>query len=461
LIRVRFARSTTFRVAALVFLLQLAGAALLLFTVHELTQDQIDDEAQVQAEDLRDTLLPAYRGRGFAGLVTQVAAAAAPGRSPGSVLLLVDRAGRPVAGNLADWPPSLPPGTAVATVELFRIGRDSSETMRLVVTPLEGGGRLLTGHVIESELRFTIVLEEAMVSALAVALALALFAAWSLAKLINDKLQATVATADGVAAGDLDHRVGSDESGDAFDALGLAVDRMLDRIAGLMSELKIATDGLAHDLRSPLTRLRSTLERALAASEGDDARAAVVRAIEEGDRLLAMLDTALRISRAEAGLGREAFVDTDLSAMVEDMVEVYGPLAEDKGFMIEADAPPGVAGHVHRELLGQALANLIDNALKYGAGRILVSARRQGGEVMIAVGDDGPGIPEASRPEALRRFGRLDSARTQTGAGLGLSLAAAVARLHGGRLALADNAPGLCVQLHLLADPVEPRITDS
>lgn len=450
----RFPRSTFLRFAALVFLLQIAGSAILLTTVHQLTRDQIGDEAAARASELRDQLLLDYRRGGFGALHAAVAAHAAPGRAPGGAMLLVDPAGRPVAGNIAAWPPSMPSSSASATIDLFRIGHEESEQIYLLATPLAGGGRLLTGHVVESELRFTVILEEAMVSAFAVAVALAVFAAWSSARLIHGKLAATVATARAVAAGNLDRRVPVDGSDDAFDALGETINAMLDRIAALMAELKIATDGLAHDLRSPLTRLRSTLERALDASEGEEARTAVARAIDEGDRLLTMLDTALRISRAEAGIGRESFVDVDLSAMVEDMVEVYGPLAEDNGFEIVADAQPAIGGHVHRELLGQAIANLIDNAMKYGAGRIVVSARRAAGgrDIVIGVGDDGPGIPVGQRPEALRRFGRLDAARSKAGAGLGLALAAAVARLHDGRLELHDNGPGLRVELHLNGD---------
>ncbi|KQX19507.1 MULTISPECIES: sensor histidine kinase [unclassified Sphingomonas] len=444
-----FARSTFLRFAALVFLLQIVGAALLLATVHQLTADQIGDEAEAHAEQLRDQLLGSYRQGGFAALGAAVAARTQPGRAPGAAVLLVDRGGRPVAGNIAEWPPSLPSSSAAATIDLFRIGHDESEQIYLVATPLAGGGRLLTGHVVESELRFAVILEEAMVSAFAVAVALAAFAAWSSTRLIHGRLAATVGTARAVTAGNLDHRVPVDGGDDAFDALGATINAMLDRIAALMAELKIATDGLAHDLRSPLTRLRSTLERALDASEGEEAKGAVARAIDEGDRLLTMLDTALRISRAEAGIGRESFVDTDLSAMVEDMVEVYGPLAEDNGFAIVADAPAGIRGHVHRELLGQALANLIDNAMKYGAGRIVVAARRTRDGAVVSVGDDGPGIAENQRPEALRRFGRLDAARSKAGAGLGLALASAVARLHDGALELHDNGPGLRVELHL------------
>jgi len=447
----RFARSTFLRFAALVFLLQIAGAAILLATVHQLTRDQIGDEAAAHAVELRDRLLLDYRRGGFAGLRAAVASDATAGRASGGAMLLVDRLGRPVAGNIAEWPPSMPPASTSATIDLFRVGHEESEQIYLVATPLAGGGRLLTGHVVESELRFTVILEEAMASAFAMAVALAAFAAWSSARLVHGKLAATVATARAVTAGNLHRRVPVDGSDDAFDALGETINRMLDRIAALMAELKIATDGLAHDLRSPLTRLRSTLERALDASEGEEARAAVARAIDEGDRLLTMLDTALRISRAEAGIGRESFVDTDLSAMVEDMVEVYGPLAEDNGFEIVADAQPGITAHVHRELLGQAIANLIDNAMKYGAGRIVVSAERSldGRTILIGVGDDGPGIPAEQRPEALRRFGRLDAARSKAGAGLGLALAAAVARLHDGALELHDNDPGLRVVLRL------------
>jgi len=443
-------RSTFLRFAALVFLLQIAGAAMLLGTVHLLTHDQISDEAETRARMLRDELLRHYRQGGFEGLATTVAARSAPGRLAGGAMLLAGRDGQPVAGNIAEWPPSLPSTSTGAMVELFRVGHDASERMYLVATPLAGGGRLLTGHVVESELRFAIILEEAMVSAFAMAVALAAFAAWSSARLVHARLASTLGTARAVTAGQLDRRVPIDGSDDAFDALGVSINAMLDRIAALMAELKIATDGLAHDLRSPLTRLRSTLERALDASESEEARASVARAIDEGDRLLTMLDTALRISRAEAGLGRESFVDTDMSAMVEDMVEVYGPLAEDNGFVIVADAPEGITGHVHRELLGQALANLIDNAMKYGAGRIVVSARSCGESgIVIGVGDDGPGIAEERRPEALRRFGRLDTARSKAGAGLGLALASAVARLHGGVLELHDNVPGLRVELHL------------
>lgn len=418
-------------------------------TVRHLTRSEIADQAEDAASDLRDELSGVWLSGGQAAVRAAVDRRMTTDRLPLSVILLTDPRGRFVAGNIADWPPNVPaPGSA--TIEIFRIGHSQPERMRVMATRLPDGSRMLAGHVIESELRVALAMEEAMGVGMAAAIVLAALAAWAAARMIERRLEDTVATAHAVAGGDLSRRVIPNGGDDAFDALAQAVNAMLDRIALLMTELKVATDGLAHDLRSPLTRLRATLDRALAESRDENARIAVGRALEEGDRLLAMLDTALRISRAEAGLGRDAFVDADLAEMVRDVADMFEPLAEDRGMTIRAEGPETLVARVHRELLGQAVANLIDNALKYGAGEITV--RVEPGPILI-VADDGPGIPEERRDEALKRFGRLDAARTESGAGLGLSLASAVAHLHGGTLALEDNAPGLRVRLTLTPEP--------
>lgn len=438
-------RSTTLRFALLVFALQLVGAGAMVVTVRHLTRGEIAAQAEDAASDLRDELVGTWRAGGPAAIRAAVDRRMNTDRLPQSVILLTDPRDRFVAGNIADWPPNVPaPGAA--TIEIFRIGHSQPERMRVLATRLPDGSRMLAGHVVESELRVALAMEEAMAVGMAAAIVLAALAAWAAARMIERRLEDTVATAHAVAAGDLSRRVLSKGGDDAFDALAQAVNAMLDRIAMLMTELKVATDGLAHDLRSPLTRLRATLDRALAESHDENARFAVGRALEEGDRLLAMLDTALRISRAEAGLGRDAFVEADLAAMVHDVADMFEPLAEDRGMTIRAEAPETLVARVHRELLGQALANLVDNGLKYGAGTIIV--RVEPGPV-LTVADDGPGIPEERREEALKRFGRLDAARTESGAGLGLSLATAVAHLHGGTVALEDNAPGLRVRLTL------------
>lgn len=417
-------------------------------TVRHLTRGEIAGQAEDAARDLRDELAGLWRVGGRSAVRAGVERRLTTDRVPLSVILLTDARGRFVAGNIAEWPPNVAAPSA-ATIEIFRIGHSQPERMRVLAVRLPDGSRILTGHVIESELRVALAMEEAMAVGMAAAIMLAALAAWAAARMIERRLEDTVATAHAVAGGDLSRRVMPSGGDDAFDALAQAVNGMLDRIALLMTELKVATDGLAHDLRSPLTRLRATLDRALAQSQDENARMAVGRALEEGDRLLAMLDTALRISRAEAGLGRDAFVEADLAAMVRDVADMFEPLAEDRGMTIRAEVPDALVACVHRELLGQALANLIDNALKYGAGQVLVRVER--GPVVI-VADDGPGIPKDRRDEALKRFGRLDAARTEGGAGLGLSLASAVAHLHGGVVTLEDNAPGLRVRLTLAPD---------
>ncbi|MBM6575110.1 HAMP domain-containing histidine kinase [Microvirga sp. SRT01] len=445
----RLPRSATVRIAALVFALQLAGAATTLVTVRQITRSQITAAAEDMARGVRGDLMTAYRAGGTDALRAAVSQRVQRRQPPQTVLILTNAAGRYLAGNIADWPPTADPGSGATTIELFRIDREVPERMRVLTTTLPGGERLLTGHVIESELRFARAMEEAMAVAMAVALVLAGLAGWIAARIIDARVGRTVTTAQAVAAGDLGRRVESDGGDDAFEALGRAVNAMLDRIALLVGELKVATDGLAHDLRSPLTRLRATLERALAAADTEASRTAIVRAMDEGDRLLSMLDTALRITRAEAGLGREAFADTDIAALLHGLAEMFEPLAEDRGMTMSVGAPADLRAPANREMLGQALANIVDNALKYGRGQIALSAAVAGDLIAITVTDRGPGIPHDRRDDALKRFGRLDTARGESGAGLGLSLVAAVAHLHGGTLTLSDAGPGLAVTFTL------------
>lgn len=419
-----------------------------LLTVRTVTETRLTASATDEAQRLRATLLEAWAAGGIAGLRKAAEARLDRSDRPQSVVLVTARDGTTLAGNVGAWPPNVTPGPP-ATIELFRIRRDRPELMRVIGTVLPDGTRLLTGHVIEGERAFVGAMEMAMVAAMLVALTLAGLAGWVAAQIIARRLRRTVDTVAAVAGGDLDRRVPLEGGGDAFEDLGRSVNAMLDRIASLVGELKMATDALAHDLRSPLTRLRATLERALAAADSEDARVAVLRGMEEGERLLGMLDTALRITRAEAGIGRDAFAATDLTELLADLADLFEPLAEDRGLAIAVMPSAAVIATVHREMIGQAVSNLIDNALKYGAGTIQLSIGTDAGGIAILVGDDGPGIPADRRAAALQRFGRLDPSRHESGAGLGLSLVAAVARLHGGTIELADNHPGLVVRLTL------------
>jgi signal transduction histidine kinase len=227
-----------------------------------------------------------------------------------------------------------------------------------------------------------------------------------------------------------------------------------------MDELRLVTDGLAHDLRSPIGRLRSRIERALAVD--DDAQRDVLLAgvLEEADALTRMLTTVIEISRSEAMTGRKRFTRIDPSALVNELAEMYEPLAEEAGVRLRVRAAAGVPPIMgHRQLLAQAMSNLVDNALLHGAsgGEVTLSAALAGqGMVRFGVTDGGPGIAAADHAEALRRFGRLDSSRSAPGAGLGLALASAVAHLHGGRLELADADPGLAATILLPLDTRPP-----
>lgn len=442
-------RSTTLRFALLVFLLQVASGIALLGITSAVVRSQIESDAATRADTLREDLLVTYKQGGLSALAQAVRVRTGQMTTPGMVLLLTDPRGKVVAGNLTVWPPALASRKRHALVRLYRTGHAAPEAMWVRETRLANGGRLLTGSVVEGEQRIVAYLEGSAAAGLSLAVLFAAFAASLAARLIVSRLKATVATLEAVRDGNLGRRIEEDHSGDAFAALAEAVNRTLERIEGLVGELKIATDGLAHDLKSPLTRLNSALERAAVAAHEPAVQVALDRALDEGERLLAIVETALRISRAEAGVGRDSFVPIDLASALTDLAEIYGPVAEELGRSVEVEASDPVTLAVHRELFGQAIGNLVDNALKYGAGPITLRLVRSRGAVTIAVDDRGPGIPPARHEAALARFGRLDEARQGSGAGLGLALVGAVARLHGGTLSLADAGPGLSVRIHL------------
>ena len=449
-----FLRSSTTRFFALVFVLQLiSGTSLLLFVRH-IIADELERTSRTLVSELHDELVADYNQEGLPGLRNLIAKRLGGTRARDAAVLLDDPNGNQLAGNIADWPPPIPFDSGWQVVTLYRMGRDKPEPMGIIASKLPDGTHLLVGHVIEGDLRVRRLTGEAMAAALLLAVPLALLGAIVATRVITGRVERIAESARRFGMGDLALRVPHEpEMKDAFSDLAAAINLMFGRIEALVSELRVVTDSLAHDLRSPLTRLSATVERAMRETDDEAALAALERVGFEAETLLGMLSTALQISRAEAGIGRDRFVETDIGKMIEDLVEVYGPLAEERGFTLTARG--GAMAVVHRELIGQALANLVDNAMKYGRpdGRIALSVARSEDAVTLAVDDDGPGIPEAQRAEALRRFGRLDPARSAGGAGLGLALAAAVARLHGGTITLGDNAPGLSVRIAL---PVEP-----
>jgi signal transduction histidine kinase len=289
------------------------------------------------------------------------------------------------------------------------------------------------------------------------------------ARRVLRRIDAMTGTTQRIMAGDLSGRLPVGRSGDELDRLAENLNAMLERIEALMVGLKEVSDNIAHDLKTPLTRLRNRAEEALAKSNNEsEYRAALERTIEESDGLIRTFNALLMIARAESGQARGNMDDFDAADVARGIHELYEPLAEDNGLTLQVRTGQAPL-HGNRELVSQALANLVENAIKYGrpepalqplsaevadsknAKAILIEARRDGDQVLLSVTDHGPGIPEADRGHAVERFVRLEASRTQPGSGLGLSLASAVATLHGGALKLDDAQPGLSATLALPA----------
>jgi signal transduction histidine kinase len=261
-------------------------------------------------------------------------------------------------------------------------------------------------------------------------------------------------TSERVMAGNLSDRVPLRGTSDEFDQLAVNLNRMLDQIERLMTAMREVTDDVAHDLRTPLSRLRTRLERALVApsevgaSAGSAQNEAIRAAIEEADRLLATFNALLRIAELESGARHDQTEPLDLSEVARSAAELYEPVAEEKGFTLTVLAEPGVTIRGDRHLLSQALANLLDNAIKYaGGGELELRVFPEDGQAVLEVTDQGPGIAEADRQSVLDRFVRLEPSRTTPGNGLGLSLVRAIVQRHDGSVTLDDNSPGLRVRM--------------
>jgi len=381
-------------------------------------------------------------------------------RRPGSsIYLLSNFAGEVLATNVSDLPLGLldSPGASVTPYRRSDEPGAKENLAYVQVFSLPGGYRLLVGRDIEERDTLRRLVVRPAQWALGLILVLGLAGGIFVTRRVLKRIDSMTATSETIMAGDLSGRLTVDGTGDEFDRLAQSLNAMLDRIEGLMAGLKEVSDNIAHDLKTPLTRLRNRAEEALRGARTEaDWRAALETTIEESDSLMRTFDALLLIARAEAGQARDTMVDLDLAAIAENVAELYEPLADEQGLALSVETVP-VTVHGMRELLAQALANLVDNAIKYGTpsdasrGQIRVSLRREGDMAVLEVSDTGAGIPAADRERVVERFVRLDVSRSRPGSGLGLSLVSAVARLHGGRLVFSDAGPGLRVSLHLPA----------
>lgn len=443
----RLFHSTSIARFVLIFTLaQCISLGLGLAMMYGLTSQTIVGDARKAAELARDNIAIDYRDAGLTRTTRKIAEELQAPENRDFVVFLRAPDGTRVIGNLRAWPAAVGDAERWRTISLQREGARAPEEMGVVTMRLGNGYTLLAGQVLEGQRALTRASETAMLWSLLTSLGLAAAIAWFFSRFLEQRIDQFSGVARAIEAGNLTARVECNQTGDAFDRLGVTINGMLQRIDRLVRELRMITDAMAHDLRSPVSRMKSTLERGLGRTCDPAAQAVLGEAIDEADGLHRMLNTALQISRAEAGIGRDQFTRFDLGTALANLVEVYGPVAEDAGFMLVCEDAAKLSVLGHRDLLIQALSNLIDNALKYADGgrHIAVEARVLEEEVIIAVRDDGPGIPDDRLEEALKRFGRLDAARTQSGSGLGLSLVETIAHLHGGELQLAPGNPGGC-----------------
>jgi signal transduction histidine kinase len=449
-------RTTAFKLSLAYLIVFALFAGLLLgyfaWNTERLVNQQITETVDAEITGLAEQ----YRQAGLRRLVLIVDSRS---RRPGSSLYLVTMpSGEALVGNIG----SLPPGTldqeGWKETSYRRLdesaGREHQALAR--VFQLSGGFRLLVGRDLDERERVRAIIAAAGKWSIALVLVLGLAGGFFIIRRVLKRVDAMTATAQTIMAGNFGGRLPIAGTGDELDRLADNLNSMLERIEALMRGLQEVSENIAHDLKTPLTRLRNRSEEALRAGKSEaDYRAALEGIIEESDGLIRTFDALLMIARAEASQGRGTMAEFDAAQIAQDVCELYEPLADEKGVELKVEARSPLAVMGNRELVSQALANLVDNATKYvgstpaGSPRIMVSAMGDNGHILFTVADNGPGIPEADRARVVERFVRLETSRTEPGSGLGLSLASAVARLHGGELRLEDNAPGLKVTIVL------------
>jgi signal transduction histidine kinase len=457
-------RTTTFRLSLTYLALFGAAAVVAIFYIYwnttVLLTRQLNETIDAELKGLAEQ----YSAGGLNRLVSTIVDRS---RTPGNSLYYVaDPNGQRIAGNLGTISNELANSLGPVEFVYSRPGAGGVEK-RLAfanVFRLTGGYRLIVGRDIEDRRELARVIRSAMLWGLGVMALFGIGGGWWMSRKLLQRIDAVTATSRAIMDGDLAERLPVNGSGDELDRLSESLNLMLARIERLMAGLREVSDNIAHDLKTPLNRLRNRVEAALREPYGEPAyRDALERTIEEADSLITTFNALLSIARLEAGAGSDLKERLDLAELVQDVVELYEPVAEERGLVLKGGGNGAVFVRADRQLLGQAIANLLDNALKYGTpehiggnGRlkpeVRVATDAKGDMVEIVVTDQGQGIPEADRERVLGRFVRLEASRSEPGSGLGLSLVAAVARLHGGTLRLEDNHPGLKVVLSLPAE---------
>jgi signal transduction histidine kinase len=453
-INLKILRTTSFRLAALYLIVFLLSAGALLGYVFlntvTLLEQQTEETIRAEVQALGDQ----YRLLGLNGVVDVINRRM---RDETDTLYLLENAeGDRLTGNVASMPNPRPPDDSWVDFHISR-GKGKSQishTARAYHVELAGGYKLLVGSDVEEQRAFRDVILRALYWGLGLATALGLGGGWLISRNFLRRVDAITDTSRTIMAGDLSQRMPVSGSGDELDRLAGSLNEMLAQIERLMAGMKEVSSNVAHDLKTPLTRLRARAELALRSTTPDEHRAALQQTISESDKLLQTFNALLSIARAESGQNREGLLEIDAADVLRDVIELYDPIIEDEGGSLTVGDVPPLPVRGDRQLLAQAFSNIIDNAMKYGRDAdnklaIKIAAQAFGGKAHIVISDTGTGVPVADRERVIDRFVRLDESRNKPGNGLGLSLVAGVLKLHGGTLLLGDAEPGLRVTLSL------------
>jgi len=446
---VRLLRTNAFRLAALYLALFATSVSALLAFIYFSTADFVEKQTEATLDAEITGLREQYQQRGIDGLKKIIVErSVGERRSDEPLYLLADARYEPIVGNLTLWPvgKTLKPGWLSFPVEVRHSngGTELHQALAETIELPDEGDHLLVGRDISSANLFRTRILETLAWASVLTLMLGVLGGLFMTRNMLRRVDAVNRTSERIIHGDMSQRVPLTGSGDEFDQLATNLNAMLDQIERLMAGMRQVTDNIAHDLRTPLARLRARLEVTLL--EKPDAQRygeALRQTIAEADTLLGTFNALLSIAEAEAGSRRETLAAVRLDEVARSVSELYEPVADEKGLTLVALIDDGLLVRGDRHLLSQAIANLLDNALKYTpSGSVSLTVRAEGELARVEVADTGPGVPAGQREAVFDRFVRLEGSRSTPGNGLGLSLVRAVARMHGGSVRLEENQPG-------------------
>lgn len=454
----RLVKTTTFRLA-LLYTAVFAGSVGALFVfvfinTSVFAEQQTEAAIEAEVKGFQDT----YSREGVGGLINAINRRIDPNTRTDGIYILTNPNQQRLAGNLTAWPEDVEADDLWINFSIvdLQAAEPALADVRGLQFLIPGGYRLMVGRDVREARAFRTQLLRSLNIGLGITVALGVLGGFLFSRSIMGRVEGITQTCRRIMRGDLSQRIDGTGQSDELSRLSDSVNEMLDQIERLMSGLREVSDNVAHDLRTPLNRLRVRLEIAANNATDEKEKEEIEEAIADADGLLATFASLLRIARAEASL-RRSFGPLQLGSIVEDVVDLYQPLAEEKGVEFSSNIDFSVTGWGDSNLVAQALANLTDNAVKYtpAGGRVSVLLKAENGAAVLEITDSGPGIPASHRDKVFERLYRLDDSRSTPGSGLGLSLVSAVARSHGLSVKLSDNAPGLAVSV-VFPPPPEP-----